>query len=282
MTDVDPIAALAHDLLRDRTGDLIAAASVWSVGMSDRPHYVRRSGRVKPSGDTLGNRAAAELPLSGEEDALISLGEARPGSFRDALNALTPNGTVYAESFQAELLQPFAVHVCVTALERVRAKHPDVWVDVLDDVGEDDDADLVTIVHLGEWAVPLAADAEDLLIAAIGDAPLLDVEAEGLANEGPAFARASTARRVGAAAPGAADPEPDDLGELAGALYLAAAAVHTAQLPVPVPPAEARRLLAVLTDEGLEPEEIARVLPALPVEEETVAAVRQVLDVSDR
>src|SRR3954469_7378419 len=92
VSEIDRVALLSHELLRARAAELIAEASAWSVGLSDRPHFERRNGRVRPTGDTLGSRAAAELPLTEEEVARIELGEASPGTFRDALNALTPNG----------------------------------------------------------------------------------------------------------------------------------------------------------------------------------------------
>jgi hypothetical protein len=53
--------------------------------------------------------------------------------------------------------------------------------------------------------------------------------------------------------------------DLAGALFLAEAAVRAAGLPVPVPPGEARPLVAELMSAGLEPDEVVAVLPHLPL-----------------
>ena len=64
---------------------------------------------------------------------------------------------------------------------------------------------------------------------------------------------------------------PDD--SLAGALFLARAAVEASGCTVPVPAAEADLLLAALADAGLEPEEVPAVLPHLPVEDGTIARI---------
>jgi hypothetical protein len=53
--------------------------------------------------------------------------------------------------------------------------------------------------------------------------------------------------------------------ELAGAVFLAEAAVRTSGLPVPVPPDRARPLAAELLAAGLEPDEVIAVLPHLPL-----------------
>ena len=59
----------------------------------------------------------------------------------------------------------------------------------------------------------------------------------------------------------------------AGAVFLAEAAVRTAELTVPVPPAQAGRLLEVLLAEGVDRDELDSVLAHLPVEPETAAKV---------
>src|SRR3954466_7847532 len=55
------MSVLVRQLLRERTPDLIAEACAWSVGLSDQQHYARRHGRLSPTGQTIGVRAAAEL-----------------------------------------------------------------------------------------------------------------------------------------------------------------------------------------------------------------------------
>jgi hypothetical protein len=70
-------------------------------------------------------------------------------------------------------------------------------------------------------------------------------------------------------------PEPEAAtDDLAGALYLAELALREAALPVPVPPAAAAALVAVLRSEGLEGEEVLRVLPHLPVSADAAEQVR--------
>src|SRR5687768_18498121 len=95
--EADPIAVLARAELHARLPALVAEACAWAVGMSDRPHYARRHGRVTATGITLGARAAGGQLLSGEEDRPLELGEVRAGTFRDALGALTPDGRLYGE-----------------------------------------------------------------------------------------------------------------------------------------------------------------------------------------
>ena len=46
MFEVDAIDLLAREVLRERTGALVAEACAWTVGLSDRMHHVRRNGRV--------------------------------------------------------------------------------------------------------------------------------------------------------------------------------------------------------------------------------------------
>lgn len=267
MFDADPVALLARELLRDRARDLVAETCAWSVGLSDQPHHARRHGRAVATGLTLGQRAAAALPLSGEEDAPLELGEARPGSFGDALGALGPDGRLHADRFEREVLEPFVLETCVLATERASLHVPDDWAELLDELGEDG-TDPVAVVHAAEWEAPLRTEAELLVLAALGDAPLVQVEAEGLPLS---LVRAAEAELRAAVRP----DEPDALGDddLAGALFLAETAVQAAGLTVPVPPAEAPVLLAALVAEGLEPEEVLEVLPHLPVLADTADAV---------
>ncbi|HEY4626052.1 MAG TPA: hypothetical protein VIH01_08540, partial [Blastococcus sp.] len=58
MFEVDWMGMLGREVLRERGAALIAEACAWAVGLSDQPHYARRSGRVAPSGLTVGERAA--------------------------------------------------------------------------------------------------------------------------------------------------------------------------------------------------------------------------------
>jgi hypothetical protein len=101
--------------------------------------------------------------------------------------------------------------------------------------------------------------------------PLLEVEAEGLPLSAVRAAEAVTRAVAPAAAP---DPGDDDL---AGAVFLAEAALSTAGLATPVPEAQAGRLLAALLEQGLEPEEVPPVLARLPVEPAAAAKVRALL-----
>lgn len=276
MYELDPVSVMSLEILREQTAALIAETSAWCVGLSDRPHFLRRNGRVKPSGYTLGARAAAELPLGGEEDALIGLGEARPGSFRDLLNALTPVGEIYADHLERDVLRPFSVRTCINAIEQARKTRPRVWADLMDDLGleDDEDVDVEELVRSGEWAVALLVEAEQLVLAALGDIALIDVELEGAPL---ALVRSAEAITV-AAAPLPPDlPSGVDDDDLAGALFLADAALRAAALTVPVPPVQAVELLQVLTDEGLQPDEIVRLLPELPVLQETIELVLEVL-----
>jgi hypothetical protein len=267
----DLMSELTRQVLRDRTAALIAEACAWSVGLSDLPHYRFRSGRPVPSGVTLGVRAEIELPLGAEEAGRLEFGDARPGSFRDALNALTADGGVLADRFDAEVLEPFVLETCGLAAERARRARPAVWRELLDDLGEDEGSELSDVVRAGEWDVPLRIDAEQLVLAALGDEPLIAVEAEGLPL--------SLVRAAEAAARAAPAPETSrEDGDIAGALFLAESALHGAALPEPVPPAAAERLLEVLLTEGLEPQEIPAVLAHLPVEPATAAEVTALLD----
>ena len=266
MYEVDAVGVLSREVLRERTAALVAEACAWSVGLSDRPHLVRRHGRVVPSGATLGVRAANGQPLSGEEDARLELGDTRAGSFSDALGALTPSGGVYAERFDDEVLTPFVLDTCVQAAERARREDPQGWEELLEELGGDDD-DLAEVVRAAEWEAPLRTEAEQLVLAALGHAPLVEVEAEGLPLSLVRAAEAELRRAVPAPA---TDPAlPDE-----GALFLARAALAEAALDVPVPPSQAAALVDALAGEGLEPDEVLTVLPHLPVLEDTAEQVR--------
>jgi hypothetical protein len=267
----DLMTVLTRQVLRERTAALIAEACAWSVGLSDQPHYLFRSGRPVPSGLTLGLRAESGLPLSGEEAGRLDLGEARPGSFQDALNALTADGGVVADRFDREVLEPFVLHTCLLAAERARATRPALWLELLDDLGEDD-GDLTDVVRTGEWDVPLRTEAEQLVLAALAGVPLIEVEAEGLPLS---LVRAAEEATRSAAAPPPAPAEDEDL---AGALFLAEAALRGARLAQPVPPAQAGRLLEALLAEGIAAEEVATVLPRLPVEAATAEKIAALIE----
>jgi hypothetical protein len=269
--DVDFMALLTREVLRERAAALIAESCAWAVGLSDQPHHLRLRGRVVSTGTTIGARAASGQLLSGEEDGRLELGDARPGSFQDVLNAVTGDGTLIAERFDREVIEPFVLETCLQAAERARDTRPVAWAELLDELG-DDGGDLVEVVRAGEWEAPLRIDAEHLVLAALGSVPLVEVEAEGLPLSLVRAAEAVT--RAAAPAPPAVDPARDDL---AGALFLAEAAVRASGLPLPVPVERADQLLDVLLAEGVLPEEVPSVLAALPVEPATAAEVRATL-----
>jgi hypothetical protein len=271
MFDVDWMGLLTREVLRERAADLIAEACAWSVGMSDQPHHLRSGGRIVATGLTVGERAAHGLPLSGDEDGRLDLGDARAGSFQDALNSVDAHGTVHADRFDSDVLHPFVHATCLAAAERARRTRPDAWAELADDVGEEA-ADLDDVVRAGGWEAPLRIDAEHLALAALRDVPLIEVEAEGLPLS---LVRAAEAEVRAAAAP----PEPgtpDD--DLAGSLFLARAAVTATGAPLPIRPEAAERLLEELLAHGLEPDEIVAVLPHLAVQpataDEVVAIIR--------
>lgn len=268
----DAVALLARELLLERRASLIAHSCAWAVGLSDRPHLARRHGRVVPTGVTLGARALSGLPLGSDEDAPLGLGEARPGSFRDALSALTEEGILYADRFEVEALSPFVLGTCVQALALASSHHPQALTELLDELGEDG-SDPPAIVRAAEWEPPLLIVAEQLALAALGDQPLVEVESEGLplslvlAAEG--ITRDAAAHRE--------EPTPGEE-ELAGALFLAEAALRDAGLPQPVPPSAAEQVVRLLLDEGLEPAEVIAVLPHLPVQQDTAEQVAVILE----
>jgi hypothetical protein len=267
--DDDWMGLLTREVLRERTPELIAEACAWAVGMSDQPHYLRTGGRIVATGPSVGERALTGLALSGDEDGRLDLGDARPGSFQDALNGVDRDGRVQADRFDEELLAPFVAETCLRAAERARQTRPADWAELADDVGEEE-TDLADVVRAGGWEAPLRIDAEVLVLAALGDVPLIEVEAEGLPLSLVRAAEAATR----AAAPDPA-PVPDDA--LAGARFLAAAALDAAGLPVPVPPEAAGRLLDELVAQGLEDDEVAGVLPDLPLETATADRISELL-----
>src|SRR5215217_2004452 len=116
---------LTREVLRERTGELIAESCAWAVGISDQPHHLRTAGRMAPTGLTVGERAAVGLPLSGEEDGRLDLGDARPGSFQDALNSVGADGVVRADRFDEQVLHPFVHETCLRAAERAERTRPD-------------------------------------------------------------------------------------------------------------------------------------------------------------
>ena len=268
--DVDWMGLLTREVLRERAPELIAETCAWAVGMSDQPHYRRSGGRLVATGTTVGERATKELLLGDEEDGRVDLGDARPGSFADALNAVGADGVLQAHRFDEELLQRFVQETCVRAGERARSTRPADWAELADDVGEDAD-DVAEVVRGGGWEAPLRTDAEHLVLAALGAVPLIEVEAEGLSLS---LVRAAEAVTRGAAEPARPAASDDDL---AGSLFLAEAAVAAAGAPLPVPPDAAERLVGELLAHGLEPDEVLAVLPHLPVQPETADTVVAIL-----
>jgi hypothetical protein len=271
--DVDWMGQLAREVLRERLPALIAEACAWSVGISDRPHHERRRGRLDRTGGTIGDRIARGQPLSGEEDGRLDLGDARPGSFRDALNAVGADGVLFADRFDREVLEPFVLATCVVAAEQAQATRRAEWAELLDDLGEDG-RDLVGVVRAGEWEASLRTEAEHLVLAALADLPLLEVEAEGLPLS---LVRAAEALTREAASPPPSAPPGDDPAA-SGAVFLARAAMAGAGLAEPVPPQHAGRLLTALLAEGIEPDELPAVLPHLPLAPGTADAVLTLLD----
>jgi hypothetical protein len=247
----------------------VAETCAWSVGLSDLPHWEQRDGRVVPSGDTLGLRASAGQELSAEGTGRFSLGGAAPGSFQDALNALAPGGGVHADRFDDEVLEPFALSTGVAACERRRDTEPAEWDELLAELGEDG-TDLAAVVRALEWDVTLKAQAEQLVLDALGRVPLVEVEAEGT----PLAVVRAAEREAGAAVPAEPPeaPEPDP-----GAVFLAESALQRSGLAQPVQPSDAPRLLEALLAEGLEPEEVVVVLEYLPVLADTAEQVGDLL-----
>src|SRR3954451_10880877 len=144
---------LTRQVLREEVAALVAEACAWAVGLSDQPHYRRRSASVVPTGLTIGERAANGQPLTEEADGRLDLGDARPGSFRDALNALGSDGRIHADRFDDDVLHPVVQRICLTAAERARRTRPGDWTELADDVGEDT-ADLADVGREGGWEAP--------------------------------------------------------------------------------------------------------------------------------
>lgn len=259
MYDPDAVALVAREVLRERTPALVAEACAWSVGLSDQPFYLRRDGRLTASGLTLGMRAEVGLAVA-EDDGRLELGDARPGTFQDALNALGPQGRLHAERFDDEVLVPFVLRTCVLAAERVREQAPAAWEELLEELGEDGE-DLPAVVRAAEWEAPLRTEAEQLVLAALADVPLVEVEAEGLPLS---LVRAAEAETRRAALDLQGPPAPPDE-ELAGALFLADAVLRDGRFALPVHVGQAPLLLRALRAEGLDPDEVRAVLPHLPV-----------------
>jgi hypothetical protein len=244
--DVDWMSLLTREVLRERTAALIAETCAWAVGLSDT------------------------MSPAAEEDVRLDLADAVPGSFGEALGALGPDGGPNSDRFDVEVLGPFVVETCLVAAERARRDRPGDWAELAYDVGEDP-AEAAAVIRSGGWEAPLRTDAELLVLAALGDVPLLEVESEGLPLSLVRAAEAVT--RAAAPVP---TPPPDEA-ELAGVLFLATAAIRAAQLPEPVPPAAASTLLSALRDEGLEDDEVLQALPRLPVPPETAARLGALL-----
>jgi hypothetical protein len=268
--DVDWMGLLTREVLRERAQELIAEACAWTVGMSDQPHVLRSGGRIVATGFTVGERALHGLPLSGEEDGRLDLGDARPGSFQDALNSVDRHGSVAADRFDADVLHPFVHATCLLAAERARRTRPQDWAELADDVGEDP-ADLDDVVRAGGWDAPLRIEAEHLVLAALRDVPLIEVEAEGLPLS---LVRAAEAAVRSAATPAEPGPEDDDL---AGSLFLARAAVAATGAALPLGPETAERLVEELLAHGVEPDEVPAVLPHLAVLPATVDEVLAII-----
>ncbi|WP_324278061.1 hypothetical protein [Blastococcus brunescens] len=87
------------------------------------------------TGLTVGERAAHGLALSGDEDGRLDLGDARPGSFQDALNSVDAAGTVAADRFDLDVLHPFVHATCLAAAECARRTRRADWDELADDVG---------------------------------------------------------------------------------------------------------------------------------------------------
>ena len=274
MFDVDWMGLLTREVLRERAAELIAESCAWAVGMSDQPHYRRTAGRIVATGTTVGERAAKDLPLGDEEDGRLDLGDARAGSFQDALNSVGADGVLQSQRFDDEVLHPFVLETCLTAAERARRTRPADWAELADDVGEDE-ADLDAVVSAADWEGPLRIDAEHLVLAALGATPLIEVEAEGLPLS---LVRAAEAATRAAAPP---SPEPGD-DALTGALFLADAALRDAGLTRPVSEPQAGRLLEALLLQGLDAGEVRAVLAHLPVTAGTAAKVAALIEAAER
>ena len=268
----DPLALVPSDVLRERLPALVAEACAWAVGLSDRPHVVHRQGRDVASGTTLGDRAATGRPL-GDDSGRLELGDARPGTFSDALNARTGDGGGYADRFEADVLEPFVREACASVAHRARTAHPRAWQELLDELGDDGD-DVLEVARAAEWDSRLRVEAEQLLAAALGDVPLVAVEAEGLSLSVVRAAEAEARR----SSPESPPPPPRD-DDLAGAVFLVEDGIRSAGLPVPVPADRAPDVLQVLQRCGIEADEVVRLVRLLPLDEATTREiVRRTVD----
>jgi hypothetical protein len=261
--EIDEMSLLTREVLRERSSALVAEACAWAVGTGDRSHRTRRRGRLVETGSAVGVRAENGQVLGDEEAGRLDLGDAVPGSFRDALNMADESGGLLADRFDVEVLEPFVLATCVLAAQRLRAARPGAWTELSDDVGEDPD-DPVAVVRAGEWEAPLRIVAEHLVLAAIGDTPLALVEAEGVPLSLVRAAESMTRDAV------PAPPEPAE--DLSGVRFLARAAV--ADEPAPIPADAAGRVLDALLAEGLERDEVLAVLPDLPLEPQAETDLR--------
>jgi len=265
--EIDEMSLLTREVLRERSPVLVAEACAWAVGTGDGPHRTRRRGRLVETGTTVGVRAENGQVLGDEEGGRLDLGDAVPGSFRDALNMADGGGGLLADRFDVEVLEPFVLATCVLAAGRLRAARPGAWAELSDDVGEDPD-DPAAVVRAGEWEAPLRIVAEHLVLAAIGDTPLALVEAEGVPL--------SLVRAAESMTRDAAPAPPTPPAELSGVLFLARAAV--ADEATPIPASAADRVLAGLLAEGLERDEVLAVLADLPLEPDAERDLRRLVE----
>ncbi|MEI4281031.1 hypothetical protein [Klenkia terrae] len=267
MFEIDEMALLTREVLRERGAALIAEACAWAVGTGDRPHRTHRRGRLVTTGTTVGVRAENGQLLGDEEVGRLDLADAAPGTFRDALNMADAEGGLLADRFDVEVLEPFVLATCELAADRLRAARPAAWAELADDVGEDAE-DTAAVVRAGEWEAPLRIVAEHLVLAGIGDTPLAVVEAEGVPLSLVRAAEALTRQAV--------PPPPAGPDALAGVLFLARAAV--ADLGSPIPDTAVTRVLDALLAEGLERDEVLAVLPDLPLEPTAEADLRRLAE----
>ncbi|MFC7572727.1 hypothetical protein ACFQX8_10045 [Klenkia terrae] len=148
MFEIDEMALLTREVLRERGAALIAEACAWAVGTGDRPHRTHRRGRLVTTGTTVGVRAENGQLLGDEEVGRLDLADAAPGTFRDALNMADAEGGLLADRFDVEVLEPFVLATCELAADRLRAARPAAWAELADDVGEDAE-DTAAVVRAG-------------------------------------------------------------------------------------------------------------------------------------
>jgi hypothetical protein len=269
----DPLATLPAEVLQERLPLLVAESCAWAVGLSDRPHHVLRRGRPAPSGLTLGGRAETGQPLADEAESRIELADARPGTFRDALGALTADGALLADRYDAEVLGPFVEATCAAVASRAQQQEPGAWAELLDELGEDG-TDPAAVARAAEWDSALRTAAEELALTALGDVPLAEVEQEGLPLSVVGAAAAVT-RSTAPQVPAEDRAAPDD-DDLAGALFLAEHAL--ADLPQPVPPTHADDVRRALAQIGVQPDEALRLLSVLPLTTDAAEELARLLE----